>query len=278
MAFLMFRAAMISRRRLELKGKERVKLLEDNFAIGDSLIHRLDPRGRIVVACAFSIIVAISNRFPALLFALLLSIIVTFLARLSFRMILSRLLVVNILIFLFWVVIPFTFEGEPLFGIGPLVASREGIIYTALITIKSNSIIIAIMALISTMPVFKMGRAMRYLYVPSKIIHLFLFTYRYIHAIHREYIRLKEAMDIRGFKPGNNLHTYRSYAYLIGMLLVKSHDRAERVRAAMLCRGFRGRFYDLSEFSMGIADLTLLIIMLLAVSAVGLLQWAVIIY
>jgi cobalt/nickel transport system permease protein len=134
------------------------------------------------------------------------------------------------------------------------------------------------MALVSTMPVFKMGQAMRYLYVPSKITHLFLFTYRYIHAIHREYIRLKEAMDIRGFRPGNNLHTYRSYAYLVGMLLVKSHDRAERVRAAMLCRGFRGRFYNLSEFSMGISDLIILIIMLMAVSGIGILQWAIIIY
>ena len=253
-------------------------MLEKSFATGDSIIHRLDPRGRIIVACAFSIIVAISNRFTALLFALFLSMIFAFLARLPFKKILSRLLVVNILIFLFWIVIPFTFAGEPLFGIGPLTASREGIVYTALITIKSNSIIIAIMALISTMPVFKMGRAMRYLYVPSKITHLFLFTYRYIHAIHREYIRLKEAMDIRGFRPGNNLHTYRSYAYLVGMLLVKSHDRAERVRAAMLCRGFRGRFYDLSQFSMGISDLIILIIMLMAVSGVGIFQWIIIIF
>ena len=251
-------------------------MIEKSFSIGDSIIHRLDPRVRIVVACVFSIIVAISDRALAISPALFISIVMAFMARLLIRELLSRLLVVNILIFLFWIFIPFTFAGEPIFSIGPLIASREGIIYTALLTVKSNSIIIALMALIGTMPVFKLGLAMRCLYVPSKITHLFLFTYRYIHAIHREYIRLKDAMDIRGFKPGNNLHTYRSYAYLVGMLLVKSHDRAERVRAAMLCRGFRGRFYDLSEFSMGIADFTLLIIMLLAVSAVVLLPWSII--
>lgn len=253
-------------------------MIEEGFAVGNSIIHRLDPRVRTFVACVFSIIVAISSRFSALLFALSLSIIIAFLARLSLKKILSRLLVVNILIFLFWIIIPFTFEGEPLFSVGPLIASREGIIYTSLITIKSNSIILALLALIATMPVFKLGRAMRNFYVPSKIVHLFIFTYRYIHAIHREYLRLKEAMDIRGFCPGNNLHTYRSYAYLVGMLLVKSNDRAERVRAAMLCRGFRGKFYDLDDFSMGVADLIILIIMLLAISGVGFIQWAKIIY
>ena len=41
---------------------------------------------------------------------------------------------------------------------------------------------------------------------------------------------------------------------------------------------FRGKFYNLSEFSMGISDLIILIIMLMAVSGIGILQWATIIY
>jgi cobalt/nickel transport system permease protein len=69
------------------------------------------------------------------------------------------------------------------------------------------------------------------------------------------------------------MHTYRTYAYLVGMLLVKSHDRADRVRAAMLCRGFRGRFYDLSEFNMRSSDVFILIIMLLVVTLIGIVQW-----
>ena len=134
------------------------------------------------------------------------------------------------------------------------------------------------MALMATMPVFTMGRALRKLHVSAKIVHLLLFTYRYIHAIHREYLRLINAIKIRGFRPGTNMHTYRTYAYLTGMLLVKSHDRAERVRAAMLCRGFRGRFYDLTEFRLKPVDLIITGIMLLAVTGIGLIQWTRIIY
>jgi cobalt/nickel transport system permease protein len=46
-----------------------------------------------------------------------------------------------------------------------------------------------------------------------------------------------------------NRHTYRSFGYLVGMLLVGSLDRSQRVIAAMKCRGFRGRFHVFDHFS-----------------------------
>ena len=36
-------------------------------------------------------------------------------------------------------------------------------------------------------------------------------------------------LRVRGFKPGSNRHTWRSLGYLVGMLLVRSLERAERV-------------------------------------------------
>ena len=50
-------------------------------------------------------------------------------------------------------------------------------------------------------------------------MHLFFFSFRYIHVSHSEYHRLDNAMKIRSFKPRTDIHTYRSYAYLVGMLL-----------------------------------------------------------
>jgi cobalt/nickel transport system permease protein len=88
-----------------------------------------------------------------------------------------------------------------------------------------------------------------------------------------EYQRLMKTLKIRGFYPRTNLHTYRTYAYLVGMVIVRSHDRAERVRAAMLCRGFSGTFYDLSEFSFKASDLVALVLMLMVIMGVGFLQW-----
>jgi cobalt/nickel transport system permease protein len=253
-------------------------VIEEGFTIGDSIIHRIDPRVKTIIAFVFSVTVAISDRFAALIPSVLIALVLVSLARLPMLGVCRRLLIVNGLILLIWVFIPFTFAGEELFTLGPLAATKEGIIYSTLLTIKSNSIILILMALIATTPIFTMGRAMRHLRVPAKIVHLFLFTYRYIHAIHREYLRQMNAIKIRGFQPGTNMHSYRTYAYLVGMLLVKSHDRAERVRAAMLCRGFMGKFYDLSQFNLKSSDLIILILLLLAVTGVSLLQWTRIIF
>ncbi|MBL7176222.1 MAG: cobalt ECF transporter T component CbiQ [Desulfobacteraceae bacterium] len=248
-------------------------MIEEDFPNGNSVIDHLDPRVKMVVAGAFSLVVATADRFLALVPAMVLSLSFMLLAGLRLNKVCFRLLIVNGLILLLWIFLPFTVEGEPLFTLGSLTATKEGIIYSTLITIKSNSIVVAIMALLATMPVVTMGRAMRELYVPEKMVHLFFFTNRYIHTIHMEYNRQMNAIKIRGFRPGTNVHTYRTYAYLVGMLLVKSHYRAERVRAAMLCRGFRGKFYDLREFSFTSSDLIIMIVMLLAVTSVGLLQW-----
>jgi cobalt/nickel transport system permease protein len=258
--------------------RRQVKLVEEGFAAGNSLIHNLDPRVKTIVAAVFSVTVGVSDRYSALIPALFIALIFVFLARLSFKRVCLRLIIVNGLLLLLWLFIPFTMEGEHVLSLGPLSASKEGIAYSAMITIKANSIILILIALMSTMPVFTMGKAMRHMHVPAKMVHLFLFTYRYIHAIHREYLRMINTIKIRGFQPATNMHTYRTYAYLVGMLFVRSHDRAERVRAAMLCRGFKGRFYDLSEFSIKNSDVVVMALSVMAIIILGLLQWTEVIY
>ncbi len=253
-------------------------MFDDNFLNGNSIIHRLDPRGKTLIAFLYSIVVALSNRFPALLFAFFVSLIFVFLAGLSIRKIFFRLLIVNTIILFLWLVIPFTYKGEPLFNLGPVTATKEGVIFAAVITLRSNTILLILISLVGTMSVFTAGRSMKQLGLPLKAVHLFLFTYRYIHSIYREYLCLMNSIKIRGFLPGTNMHTYRTLAYLVGMIFVKSHDRAERVRNAMLCRGFQGKLYDLVEFTLRPVDLAVMAVMMLALTGIGLLQWTTIIY
>lgn len=247
-------------------------MIEQGFETGDSMIHRFDPRAKVVVAACFSLVVALCDRFSATLPALFSALFLVLLAGLPLRKVFLRLLAVNSLILLLWVFLPFTFQGETLFRLGSLSASREGVLYAALITVKANAIIMALISLVATMSVFDLGRAMRRLRVPTKIVHLFLFTYRYIHVIYKEYQRIMTAVKIRGFQPKTDIHTYRTYAYLLGMLFIKTYDRAERVRAAMLCRGFSGRFYDLGEFVFTGSDWILTILMLLWVGGIAWVQ------
>ncbi len=251
-------------------------MIEEQFSTGNSFVHSLDPRVKIIVAILFSVVAAVSSNFLALLPALALSLFLIILGKLSIRKVLYRLLLVNGLILFLWLFLPFTYKGEALFNIGPLVGTTEGVLYASQITVKCNAILLVMIALLSTTSVFTLGHAMSQLCFPDKIIHLFLFTYRYIHVIFQEYHRLINAMKIRCFIPRTNLHTYRSYAYLVGMLLVKSYDRAERIHKAMLCRGFNGRYYTLSRFYVKKGDVLYLSVMLAAILGLVILQWTAI--
>jgi cobalt/nickel transport system permease protein len=248
-------------------------MIGEGFASTDSLVYRLDPRVKIVVVCCFSIVVAVANKFFVLLLALGLSFCVVLLAGVPVRQLLRRLVPVNLFVLFLWFFLPFTIEGEPLFSVGPLVGTHQGLLYAALISLKANAIMVVLIALVGSTSILTLGHALHELWVPKKIVHLFFFTYRYVHVIHREYLRLLSAMKVRGFQPGTNMHTYKTYAYLVGMLLVRSADRAERVQKAMLCRGFRGRLYSLSEFSLRTNDVISLVVMLACILALGLLEW-----
>jgi cobalt/nickel transport system permease protein len=247
-------------------------MIRESFAIGNSLIHRLDPRLKVVVATTFSFVVALSTELTTFA-ALVLSVLLIGVARLNIREVARRLVVVNGLIVFFWVVLPLTFQGDVLFHIGPLSVTWSGLFLAAQITLKSNAILLAFLALVTSLSIATLGHVLSRLRVPEKIIYLLLLTYRYVFVIEEEYERLMRAAKIRGFQPANNMHTYRTYAYLIGMILVRASARAERVHQAMLCRGFKGRFYSLHEFSLSRVDWIWLALMTTAITGLEILEW-----
>jgi cobalt/nickel transport system permease protein len=152
---------------------------------------------------------------------------------------------------------------------GSFAVYLMGVTLAAQITLKSNAILLAFIALMATMPFATLGHALHRLRVPEKIVHLLLMTYRYIFVIEHEYLRLMRAAKIRGFRPGTNVNTYRTFAFIMGMLFVRSAERAEKVHQAMLCRGFKGKFYSLQEFrSSGVGWLFSIIMTILIIGLI----------
>ncbi len=229
-------------------------MLGETFADGDSIVHKLDPRAKVLVAFGFSALTATADLIPPLVLALALAAAMVVLARLPARAVVYRLLLVNGFVLLLWLMLPFTYPGRTVAHIGPLTLSREGIAYAFLITVKSNAIILFGIALLSTTQLTRLGRALNWMRAPDKIVHVLLFMLRYIEVISRDYQRLKASMSVRCFRPGANSHTYRSYANMVGMLLINSYERAEAVYSAMLCRGFTGKFQATSDFSFSATD------------------------
>ena len=243
----------------------------ESFAQGTSTLHRLDPRIKFVAACGFAIVVAVAREFRPLVPALLFAACLVLWARLDLRALVRRLLLVNGFVLLLWLFLPFTYPGETAFSLGPLTASREGLRFALLLTLRTNAIVLATIALVGTTSVFELVHALQHLRLPVKLVHVAFFCYRYIDVIQREYLRLRDAMRIRGFRPRTSLHTYTSFAYLIGMLLVRSFERSQRVYQAMLCRGFKGSFPVYRHFHLHRRDLLHLVFMGAAIVVLALL-------
>jgi cobalt/nickel transport system permease protein len=255
--------------------EKKAVVIEEHFSKGDSLIHSIDPRVRIVCAIVYSVIVAVTGEWEVACAGLATAFLFVVLARLSAKHLLHRLLVVNTFVFLLWLILPFSFPGETLLSIGPFNMSAQGISYTLMLTIKCNAIILLNISLLATCGMFKLVHALDHLGVPNKIIHLFFFIYRYAHVMQLEYRRLQDTLKIRGFKPKTSVHTYRTYGSIIGTLLIRGYERSEQVHKAMVCRGFTGEYWLLDHFKMKRSDVLTAIIMTIVGVLFILLQWKI---
>lgn len=227
----------------------------EEFSEGNSFLHRADPRIKILVFCLFSVLCAVSSGIKTPLIYLSYSLILLVISQVRFKPLISRLFFANFFIIFIWLFIPLTYPGNPHIEIGSIRISLEGIKYALSITIKCNAIIIATISLLSTSSVFSLAHAMLHLRMPKKLVTLFFLFYRYITVIHDEYLKIKRAAALRGFVPATNLHTYKTYAYIVGGMLIKSLERAEEIYKAMLCRGFNGYFPLFEHFQIKKSDI-----------------------
>lgn len=222
----------------------------EEFAEGSSFFHRLDPRVKFVTFVPYVIVIAVMDNgaLPAL--ALMISVGMIVVSRVDAKKLLNRLVAVNTFVLLLWIFLPFSYPGDAVLRIGPLTATEAGVYAAMTITLKANAIVLATIAMLGTSEVFSLAHALVHLRVPDKLVHLFFFFYRYISVLHEEYEHLHRAIRVRAFRPRTNLHTYKTYAYLVGMLIVKSFDHSQRIYQAMLCRGFTGKFPVIAHFHM----------------------------
>jgi cobalt/nickel transport system permease protein len=250
-------------------------MIEEHFSKGGSIIHRIDPRVRIICAVFYSVIIAVTGKLEVAFAGLTIALVFVVLARLSAKLLLRRLLIVNTFVVMLWLVLPFSFSGEALLRIGPLSITEHGIIYTLILTLKCNAIIIISISLLSTCGMFNLVHALDHLRVPNKLIHLFFFIYRYAHVMQHEYIRLKDTLRIRGFKPRTSVHTYRTYGSILGTLLIRGYERSEQIHKAMICRGFRGHYWLLDHFSLKMSDVLAACVMTLGAVLLVMMQWKI---
>jgi cobalt/nickel transport system permease protein len=248
-------------------------MMDERFAKGNSLLHRRDPKVKVIVAAAFITVAAISNSFVVVIMALTLALALLLVSRLDLRQVGKRLLAANTFTIFLWLTLPLTYGGEEITRLGPVTLSSEGIRLAILISLKTNCIVLSLITLLGTSRIASLGHALEGLHFSRRLCFLLLFSYRYIFVIYQEYQKLSRAAGMRCFVPATTLHTYRTYGYMFGMTLVRSWNRATRVHNAMLLRGFEGRLIPLEQQTVGRSDIAFLVIALSTTTAIALIPF-----
>ncbi len=233
-------------------------MIEEPFAEGGTTLHRMNAAAKVVAAIVLVLPTATTDSFLVAAGFGILSLALATIARLPVTRVIRRLILVNTFTLFLLLTLPLTYGGEQsvLFSLIPV--SIEGARLALLIALKTNTILVAMIALLNTSHVAALGYGLEKLKFPLRLCYLILFTYRYIFVIEQEYRRLLRAARMRCFSPSTTIHTYRTFGYLFGMTLVKSWEQAHRVHQAMILRGFNGRFIPLSSPSMDIRSYLLI--------------------
>ncbi|MDZ7801005.1 MAG: cobalt ECF transporter T component CbiQ [Trueperaceae bacterium] len=239
---------------------------------GRGPIDGLDPRTRVLLAIGFAVAVAAQPDLLRLALALAAALASLGLSRHPPGALRRRLAAVEGLVLLVVCTLPFTVPGEPVATLGPLTLSEAGLARAASVALRANAISLAVLGLLGTLDVSVLARTLAQLRVPGGLVQTVAFAARYLSVLEREVERLHRSVRARGFRPRSTAHGYRTLGYLIGALVVRAFERAERVLDAMRCRGFDGRFLPVAAAPLPGRDrvlLTVAAVLLLAFVAGG---------
>jgi cobalt/nickel transport system permease protein len=216
----------------------------------DSPLGRLDPRWRLAALLAAALGIAGLHTLPGTSLALVGAWSLALFARLPPRWYFERTSAVILVLLLFVVPLPFLLDGPgPTWHWGVVHVSAYGLTAAGALFAKALALFTLLLVLLAAGPLDATLKAAHALRLPGLLVQIALLGYRYVSALADELRRLRIALRVRGFRNRPTLHCYRTLSHITGSMLVRGHERAERVSQAMRCRGFDGKFRSLTSFS-----------------------------
>lgn len=247
----------------------------DKYGTLDSVIHKLDPRVKIISALILVVGIIFTKPASVMSFALFAVFIcgVIALSEIPALFIFKRSLVVIPFVILISLFIPFIKEGEIAgaysFGSLKLTVTYNGLMIFWNILIKSYLCVLVMTVFSSSMKYSTFLKALDKLKVPRLFIMVLSFMYRYLFVIEDELMEMRQAKDARTVGGGRLFHA-KALANIIGSLFIRSYERSEAVYMAMRSRGFNGDIKTLDEFSVRIPDIVFMTFILCVVIGVRL--------
>lgn len=209
----------------------------DELARLDSPVHRLDARAQVLTSLVFILVVMSYSRYEvsALVPLCAYPVLLVSLASLPLAPLLRKLAVAAPFALFVGLANPVldrevvaTVAGVPLTG---------GWLSFASILLRFGLTVSAALVLVSCTGLHRLCAGMERLGLPGVFATQLLFLVRYFFVIGDEAMRMSRSVEIRS--AGRALGG-RVYGHLVGTLLVRAMDRAQRIYRAMIARGYDG--------------------------------------
>lgn len=216
----------------------------------DSVIHRLDPRTKLVGTLVFLISLFAFRSFASYAVATVFLACVIKISKVPFKFMVKGLKAIVILMMITVVFNMFLTPGEPLFSVWKLTITREGVVQAAFMAIRLTYLIIgaSIMTLTTTPNQLTDGlekglRPLNKIHVPVHDIAMMMsIALRFIPILLEETDKIMKAQMARGadFESGGVIQKAKNMVPLLVPLFISAFRRANDLAMAMEARGYRG--------------------------------------
>lgn len=221
----------------------------DQYAHLDSPIHRWNPRSKFITLFALILLYSMVQDLRLVPVMLAATAVLYWLSSLPLHFLISRLRYPGMFLLVLIVILPL-FTGETvLFQIGPLSVQQEGLEYMLLVVSRFTAILTVSLLLFGTSTFLTTVKTLRSIGIPSLLSDMLLLTVRYIFELADALVRMQRAMRLRGFRMTRlDRRSAVQIASLMGSLLIRSYEQAERVYKAMRLRGYGALEEDKERF------------------------------
>ena len=223
------------------------------FFPGSSVLHRADPRMKIILTMLYIVCVFLAKSTLAYILVVLFTLFLITLSRLNFSIIIKALKpIVFIIVFtaffnIFWT----KGESEPLFSYGIINIYKEGIWFAVMMVLRVACVLCGSSVLLTyTTSSIALTDGLERLLAPLKKLHIPVHEFsmmmtialRFIPTLIEETDKIMNAQKARGadFNSGGLIKRAKALLPVLIPLFASSFRRAGELATAMECRCYRG--------------------------------------
>lgn len=220
------------------------------FFPGNSVIHKIDPRVKILLIIAYIVFLFVANNFVSLGFMVLVTVAIVLLTKIPVKMYFKGLKAIMFIILFTSVLNMFYGSGEPIWQWGFLKITLNGISNAVFISIRIVALIFISCVLTYTTSPTDLTDALERLMKPLTVFHIkvheiammMTIALRFVPTLLEETDKIMNAQKARGanMDSGGLIKRVKAMMPVLVPLLVSSFNRAYELAVAMECRCYRG--------------------------------------